>query len=65
MYKIDLFLAPPILIVCGFIAYKLLKEIIYMQDNRPAVTESMVEEAWRNRVMDDFDEEFDEVDWEE
>lgn len=65
MYKIDFLLAPPILIVCGFIAYKLLKEIIYMQDTRPAVTDEMIEAAWRHQVMDDFDDEFDEVDWEE
>ena len=65
MYKVDLLLAPPILIVCGLVAYKIIKDIVEMKDNRPAVTDAMVEQAWRHQVMDDYDSEFDSVDWEE
>lgn len=65
MYKIDFVLAPPILIVCGLVAYKIIKDIVEMKDNRPAVTDAMVEQAWRNQVMDDFDDEFDSIDWED
>ena len=65
MTKTDIVLAPPILTVCGFIVYRLIKELIYMQENRPAVTDAIVEQAYRCQVMSDFDEEFDEVDWEE
>lgn len=36
-----------------------------MKENRPSTTEAMIEQAWRNQIMDDFDDEFDEVDWEE
>lgn len=65
MTKIDIVLAPPILIVCGLVAYKLIKDIVYMQEKRPPVTDAMIEHAWKHSVMDDFDDEFDEVDWEE
>jgi len=65
MYKVDLLLAPTILIVCGVIAYKIIKDIVEMRDNRPQVTDEMIESAWRNQVMDDYDEEFDSIDWED
>ena len=48
----------------GYVAYKLIRDI-FAGANRPAVTDAMVEQAWRNLVMDDFDDEFDSVDWEE
>lgn len=65
MYKVDLLLAPTILIVCGVIAYKIIKDIVEMRDNRPQVTDEMIESAWRNQVMDDYDEEFNSVNWED
>lgn len=65
MYKVDLLLAPIILSGLSYIAYKIIKDIVEMKDNRPAVTDAMVEQAWRNQVMGDFDSEFDSVDWEE
>lgn len=58
-------MAPTILIVCGVIAYKIIKDIVEMRDNRPQVTDEMIESAWRNQVMDDYDEEFDSIDWED
>lgn len=63
MYKADLLLAPPILAACSYIIYKLIRELVYMKEDRPSTTDAMIEQAWRNMVMDDFDE-FDEVDWE-
>lgn len=65
MSKIDIVVAPIVFGLCSVVMYKIIKDIVYMQDNRPAVTDAMVEEAWRNQIMDDFDNEFDSVDWEE
>lgn len=65
MYKVDLIMAPLFTAVLSYVAYKLMRDIIEMNENRPNVTDAMVEQAYRYQVMSDFDSEFDSVDWEE
>lgn len=48
----------------GYVAYKLIRDI-FAGAKRPAVTDAMVEDAYRCQVMQGFDSEFDDVDWEE
>lgn len=65
MSKIDIVVAPLMYGICSVVMYKLIKDIVQMKENRPAVTDAMVEDAYRCQVMQGFDSEFDEVDWEE
>ena len=64
MYKVDLVIAPLFAAALSYVAYKLMRDIIEMNENRPNVTDAMVEAAYRCQVLQDFDDEFDEVDWE-
>lgn len=47
----------------GYVASKLIRDI-FAGAKRPAVTDAMVEQAYRCQIMDSYDEEFDEIDWE-
>ena len=47
----------------GYVAYKLIRDI-FAGAKRPAVTDAMVEAAYRCQIMDSYDEEFDTIDWE-
>lgn len=64
MYKVDYILAPLLTVAGCYVAYKLIKDLVQMNENRPAVTDAMVEDAYRCQVMQGFDDEFDDVDWE-
>lgn len=65
MTKYDIMIAPVFVTACVYVMYKVVMDIVEMKEDRPKVTDDMVEEAWRNQVMNDFDSEFDSVNWED
>lgn len=65
MYKVDIVVAPVFTSVMLYVAYKLIRDIVEMRENRPNVTDAMVEQAYRCQIMSDYDDEFDTIDWEE
>lgn len=64
MTKYDIMIAPVFVTACVYVMYKVVRDIVEMRDNRPTVTDAMVEQAYRCQIMDSYDEEFDEIDWE-
>lgn len=47
-----------------YILYKIIRDIVEMKEDRPKVTDAMVEEAYRCQVIADFTSEYDSIDWE-
>ena len=48
-----------------YILYKIIRDIVEMKEDRPKVTDAMVEEAYRCQIMTGFDSEYDSIDWED
>lgn len=65
MLRVDLIVAPLFTAALSYVAYKIIRDLVEMRENRPAVTDAMVEQAYRCQIMSDYDDEFDTIDWEE
>lgn len=59
----DIVLAPLFLAGACYVIWDCIRDMC-RGENRPAVTDKMIEEAFERDVMDNFDEEFDSIDWE-
>ncbi len=49
----------------SYVLYRIILDIVKMDENRPEVTDSMIEKAYQDQVMDSFDAEYDNIDWED
>lgn len=49
----------------SYVLYRIILDIVKMDENRPEVTDSMIEKAYQDQVMDSFDSEYDSIDWED
>lgn len=59
----DIVLAPLFLAGACYFIWDSVKDM-RRGENRPPVTDKMIEDAFERDVMDNFDEEFDSIDWE-
>ena len=63
MYKTDILLAPLCVAACSYALYKIVRDIVSMEENRPTVTDQMIEQAYERDIMLKSDEEMAEMDW--
>lgn len=46
-----------------YLMYKIIEDIVKMEEKRPVVTDEMIEEAFQRDVMSKSDSEMDDMDW--
>ena len=46
-----------------YLMYKIIEDIVKMEEKRPVVTDEMIEEAFQRDVMSKSDAEMDDMDW--
>lgn len=62
MHKCDLILAPLFLLGAGYFVWDCIKDL-RRGENRPKVTDAMIDEAFEQQLMARSDEELAEMDW--